>query len=250
MPREPYGYAHGDGKRALIFLRNPWIAPCSLPLKLDENVGLSPGAAGLEAISIYPEPRLYGSKLRFGDRLDVPLAPYECVMLSVGRGQPKAGVQPASEAIGGRVKLNISKRDIVRHESTTHLRLEGDISVSAPQSELLVLLEDKAAPAEPERKLLINGKEQAMTLTPSTAQWAASGMALHEFWLFLRAPLSEGKQAIALDVTFSGSPTISAWVWATKQGGDVVKSSRALPSPELISLDAAALLEPTDAGAR
>ena len=82
-PREPYGYAHGEGRRGLVVLRNPWILPQSYPVKLDAETDLSLQAAQLSAVSIYPENRLCATHLKFGDRFTIPLAPYATLVLAV-----------------------------------------------------------------------------------------------------------------------------------------------------------------------
>jgi hypothetical protein len=62
MPRQPYGYAHVGGQSGLIALRNPFIAPASYTLALDERIGVHPAAAGLRLVSLYPENRCYGGQ--------------------------------------------------------------------------------------------------------------------------------------------------------------------------------------------
>ena len=83
-PREPYGYAHFDAESGLVLLRNPWITHQVYSLKLTADCGLAPTAAGLSAVSLYPENRLYGTSLRLGDTLQVPLKPYETLVLEIG----------------------------------------------------------------------------------------------------------------------------------------------------------------------
>ena len=90
-PREPYGYAHFDAESGLVLLRNPWIAHQVYALKLTAGCGLAPTAAGLSAVSLYPENRLYGTSLRWGDTLQVPLKPYETLVLEIGAHQASTG---------------------------------------------------------------------------------------------------------------------------------------------------------------
>jgi hypothetical protein len=83
MPREPFGYAHVRGDVGIVALRNPWIAPHTYTVKLDGRIGFSSAATRLSAVSLYPEPRVYATRLKFGDMLEVALAPYETVVLSI-----------------------------------------------------------------------------------------------------------------------------------------------------------------------
>jgi hypothetical protein len=47
MPREPYGYAHWKQGRGLVALRNPWIVPQTLALRLDDDLGVERGQGSL-----------------------------------------------------------------------------------------------------------------------------------------------------------------------------------------------------------
>jgi hypothetical protein len=271
MPREPYGYAHWKGDRGLVAIRNPWILPRTFSLPLRAGSGLSAGARGLDAISLYPETRLYGSSLRPGDILQVPLAPYETVVLSLAPNEHLSGIPRASEVLRPYVKAAVSKRELARVEfegpkeafgpdftcllgeepSAVRLRLEASVAVSAPRAELLVLLEGKVPPAPPLCRIQSGGRALPLSLTGSDTGWAASGLPKPEHWLFVRAPLVSGHNEIALEV-LSGidSSRASVWVWATRTSkpGRIVAPS-ALPKPEVISLDAAALMEPSDTSA-
>ena len=77
MPREAYGYAHCTNDRALIELRNPWIKNSEYRLKLDNSTGFSENIKNLSIISLYPEVRIYAQNLKYGDTVNIPLAPYE-----------------------------------------------------------------------------------------------------------------------------------------------------------------------------
>ncbi len=96
MPRQPYGYAHFKGTEGLVLLRNPWLEEATYSVPLDETVGLSPDAKGLIAVGVYPEARLYGNSLSAGGKLDVPLAPYETLVLRVA----PAAVFPTAKLAG------------------------------------------------------------------------------------------------------------------------------------------------------
>ena len=102
MPREPYGYAHWKQGQGLVALRNPWIVPQTMALRLDESLGVEPRAKNLEVVSLYPEPRLYGSGARFGDTLQIPLAPYETVVLSLAKKLETRGLPKASDVVSKR----------------------------------------------------------------------------------------------------------------------------------------------------
>ena len=268
MPREPYGYAHWKRGKGLVALRNPWIAPQSVALRLDESLGVEPRAKQLEVVSLYPEPRLYGSGVRFGDTLQVPLAPYETVVLGAGEGAEDSG---AAQGVGrgGQRRCRgeeqtgnstaLSSRERRRRwgrigrapgpdgSAGLELKLDAEVSVAAPTAELLVLAEADKPLSEPvEQSLLVDGKEVALTPSSSETGWSATGQPVKEHWLFLKGAVPSGRHQVSLKLLWGDAQMrLSAWVWATKPGGTLPAYPNALPSPETISLDAQPLLSPT-----
>ena len=258
MPREPYGYAHWGKNRGLVALRNPWIVPRKFSLKLDEAAGFSPSAKGISAVSLYPEARLYAKNLKSGDVLDVTLAPYETVVLSLGPGQSVSGLADAASQVGKAVESIVRKSELKRAGDSVELRFEADVTVKAPQAQLLILLEDKkAVPSNPVCRITVNGKESAITTRASIDAcrgvddateigWAASSLPAIEHWRFLTASLTKGKSSISVELTAGGSSRVSAWVWATKPGKPTPTYPNALPQPEVVSLDGMQLLAPVE----
>lgn len=274
MPREPYGYSHvvnrGGKFAALVMLRNPWIAPQSYTLKLDGGLGFSPDAKDLSAVSLYPEPRTYAQGLKYGDAVQIPLAPYETLVLALNNDQSTAELPLASAAAGTHLKVdncdhkvwrraprndvaannkeNTSEAETVK--SIVHVTCNARVQVASPRAELLLLCEGgKAAPTAPSGQLTINGRTVDMEAISSAAGWTAAVFPHHEHWLFLRAPLAAGDNAIAIDQCVNdGCTKISAWVWATKPGGKC-SYPNALPQPESISLGGARLFAIDDVAA-
>ena len=261
MPREPYGYAHWSGAEGYVALRNPWIVAQSYTLTLDKGIGVPTTLAGVNACSVYPEARQYGRDLKYGDTIEVPLAPYETIVLHFS---PSTDTMPlAVEAIRHHVSAQVTKREITRIEyegpkeafgpdwtsligegmSDTHLVLEAETTVAAPEEELLVLLDGTRQRDAGRVQLHINGQEVVPTPSSSETGWSASGLERPEHWLFLRAPLPAGTSQIVIDLFASDADAkASAWVWAGKPG---TASSEGLSQPERISLDSVALIEPT-----
>jgi hypothetical protein len=271
MPREPYGYAHWKRDQGLVALRNPWIVPQSVTLQLDESIGVERGAKQLEVVSLYPEPRLYGSGVRFGDALQVPLAPYETVVLALAKKLEIRGLPRASDVVGKGVVVEKANRDLNRVEfegaaqalgpdwtspgpsgsAGLELKLDAKVSVASPTAELLVLTEAGQPLSEPvEQSLLVDGKELPLEPSSSATGWAATGQPVKEHWLFLKGTVPGGRHQVSLKLLWGDAQMkLSAWVWATKPGGTLPGYPNALPSPETISLDAQPLLSPTDSTA-
>ena len=86
---DPYGYAHFLGERGILVLRNPFVVPRTVKIKLDESVGWTLGeteqkrASPLLARIVYPYHRSLPSLLYYGDELAVELSAYEMVVVEV-----------------------------------------------------------------------------------------------------------------------------------------------------------------------
>ncbi|UCD27888.1 MAG: hypothetical protein JSV03_12390 [Planctomycetota bacterium] len=265
MPREPYGYAHGNKKVSLVAIRNPWIKPQFFDLKLDEILSSWQAGENIRAVSLYPEARLYGSNLRADETLKVRLAPYETLVLSIGADQIQEGIRPVEEIIKNRIQITNMKRSIdhvkieendadntieqnqANTKSAIHINLKADIAIDAPQAELLVLLEGPKPLVDPPLcRLIIDGQDASITTSNSKTGWSASHIIKLEHWLFQRTPLKNNKQSIQLELIVDNTVSkISSWIWAKAPSQtDDVEYPNALPKPETMSLDAVALLNP------
>lgn len=269
MPREPYGYAHWNGTQGLVALRNPWIAPATVSVKVGGHEGLAEAPEAVSAVSLYPEPRVYGRDLARGDVLEVPLAPYETVVLSFKAEQPLEGIPEAKERVGGQVEVLSVESKVARVEyekdgpthgpdwtaltlpgsSTLALDLEARVRVET-DARLLILLEGMETPAWPVKlRCEVDGAELTLRRGSNDAGWAASSIpAGTERWQFIEGDLPAGEHRVSLSMAGSaGCSGVSVWAYATRPGGGFSDYPNALPSPELISLDAAPLQEPIDA---
>lgn len=269
MPREPYGYAHWKGSKGIVTLRNPWIAPQTYSLRIGPAGVSSGNTARLSAVSLYPEPRVYGTNLKPGDTLDVHLAPYETLLLSIGPRQRISGLPDFRHESTRYIEIAITNLELGRVEfdgndqvmgsdwtsitGEAHfglkINLDADVTTTAPRSELLILVEDKETPIDPICRVRIDGKDVELTSCGSQTGWAADDPVKPERWLFLRAPIKQGKSKVSIEMlTRGGAPTVSAWVWGVRDGSHVKPDyPNALPSPETIYLDAANLLSATTA---
>lgn len=268
MPRQPYGYRHpfdsGNPETCgeLIVLRNPWIAPETYVLPLPDL----PEGALFAATSEYPECRVYGQELKRGDMLNVPLMPYETLVLRITSGTPAPGLPPAVECIGGAVRIEAAKRTIEHRlydDSTqafgpdytslvgdasegVHIQSSATVTVGHGQAELLILFD--GAKQAPQATATVDNQPVAFECTDSERGWSASGLERPEHWCFLCAPVPEGRHDISMAIEgASHGVKTSAWVWAWRNGkpGDA-NGPKALPQPERISLDAKAIFTPAD----
>ena len=261
MPRTPYGYAHWTDSGGLIALRNPWAAPQSYRLALPEGAG-----AGLDLISLYPEPRVYGRNVNPGDTVEMPLAPYETIVLSVRPATDESDGLPGADAcVKNRVVVNSCTSRVTRvsfQEETASLgpdwtdaegfdagmletTLDTRVVIDEAEGRLLVLAEGGDAPPRLSGKLIVNDAAVETRATGSGQGFAASTAPPPEHWNFLEAALPSGESTLKLTVSADMDVSdISVWVWALKPGTGKPDFPNALPAPEWISLGGAALLAP------
>jgi len=88
--REPYGYAHFRDSQGVLVLRNPFIEPQKVTLKLDESAGWrrpqgqQPPAQPPCAVQIvYPRQETLRSVVSYGDTLNLELQGYETMVLQI-----------------------------------------------------------------------------------------------------------------------------------------------------------------------
>jgi hypothetical protein len=251
MPREPYGYAHWNIEpgKSLVVLRNPWIKPCTYALKLPNSLNESMGDQSLEIVSLYPEARTYGQGLTPGDVIEISLAPYETLVLSIGAKQPDRKVIYKPGKAYPAISVNALKHAVLR---TNDIQLDLDISieVQAPHAEILIILEGESAIPQPTPSMSLDGIESPVLCSSSEDGWTASTLPAVEHWLILQAPIPGGKHEIHITAAFSQSVRqLSAWAWATKPGQRIpVDDLEIIPQPEQISQDALVLIEPFGIG--
>lgn len=95
MKREPYGYAHFRGQRGIIALRNPFIEPRVVRVKLDESAGWErhdacPSMASSRYLAriVYPRHEVLAREPGFGDTLEVELQGYETLVVQIETVKP------------------------------------------------------------------------------------------------------------------------------------------------------------------
>jgi hypothetical protein len=308
MPREPYGYTHWKDGKGLIVIRNPWIVPTTYALKLDRASGTPAGVKGLSAVSLYPEIRLYVQSIKAGDTLDIPLAPYETVVLSLTPHPRLKDVPRVAERIGGQIRIVSKKSDVKRidikstqtlgaqagggigrnlyatyeikadeeaaaktaeanpwtdrlgqNQYATRVKLEADLFTTATQARVCILLEGGKVPPKYAYQMRVNGRgfnlEARPSMTNSQVYNLGTLSSPERHWVFLvgRLPqdatsrLEKGDNRVSLDLIAGDNTTrVSAWVWSTRPGGVTPDYANALPSPEMLSVDGATLMEPVE----
>jgi hypothetical protein len=152
MQLEPYGYAHFLGERGILLLRNPFVAPRTVKVQLDESAGWTraeaekKGRHPLVARIVYPYHQTLPSLLHFGDELTVELSAYEMLVIHV------TPLETSGTALLG-VRHEEAERSGNRVSYTVHAR---------PGEKLVVPIAGAARPSE----VRWNGQPVAPTTTP------------------------------------------------------------------------------------
>ncbi len=160
---EPYGYGHFLGDRGILVLRNPFVTPQTVRLRLDESAGwnhaeaLKNGRQPLVARIVYPRHQTFPSLLRYGDKLTAELSAYEMLVIEL------TPLRSMGTALLG-----------VRHEEMERSDSRLSYAVHArPGERLLVPIAGVPRPS----KVLWNGQSVALTETPHglTARFLMAG---------------------------------------------------------------------------
>ncbi len=238
--RDVYGYAHFRGHRGLVMLRNPWLHPRPVSLRLDEQIGCPRELAGATATQVYPLYATMSGEWRHGLIFSVTLRPYETRVIAFG---PPSGapVEPAGDEPWAAVErppddppLPVEPGGVL----TADLRIRaGDES-----RELWILAEGEAPLAAPEAAVRVNGEPVELRLLESADGWRASLLPDPLAWAWLVAPLPAGKATVTLRVEAAGPTTVSAWVMTREELAENANDPGPLPPPEFRYLGASMAL--------
>ena len=146
--REPYGYAHFAGARGILSLRNPFIEPKAVRVRLDESVGWQRAEAGgtFAARIVYPREETLAGALRHGDVLEVQLQAYETVTVHVERAGPER------VPLAG-VRAHEAHREGRRVVYTVYGRPGGKMTARAAAPITGASLDGQALPLDPKKPL-------------------------------------------------------------------------------------------------
>ncbi|MBM4038027.1 MAG: hypothetical protein FJ290_05890 [Planctomycetes bacterium] len=249
--REWYGYAHFAADRGIISLRNPFIEPQKVSLKLDESVGWTRPRADTPAVAtiVYPRHEVMALSL-YGGALNLTLQGYETMLIQLAESAPvpatltQAGqaqkispckvestglaLQPASSQIEGKCTAGVPEGT----KATMHLL--ADPRGAAGAIECVALVRDKSVPV----RVVRSGGNQAHSKHP---------------WTWFEFDIPAGKSDVAVSIKPAkggglGRCEAGWWLWAEHPvvKGEPPKPSEPLPLPigqntqrEVITIQAA-----------
>lgn len=123
--RQPYGFVHSSPKESIVTLRNPYVVPRFVRLKLDRKSGFHPWTFADQAEVVYPYRMNLPGSFRYGDTLSTELGAYqEKVILLRPITSGGIGIQGIRYSYGssssGKVELSLYAPE----GSTKFVRLE------------------------------------------------------------------------------------------------------------------------------
>ncbi|MEJ2007711.1 MAG: alpha-galactosidase [Acidobacteriota bacterium] len=137
--RRSYGFVHSSPKESIVTLRNPYVTPRFVRLKLDRASGFQPWTSADEAEVIYPYRLNLPGTFHYGDTLGIELGAYQQKVIELRPPAPgEAAVQGARYALkssaAGKVELAL-----YAPEGSTRL-----IRLSHPQDVCDLLIDGRA----------------------------------------------------------------------------------------------------------
>jgi len=244
--REWYGYAHFAANRGIICLRNPFIEPQKVRLKLDESVGWPREAVAgpLVAATVYPRHEVLKTGLSHGSALDLTLQGYETLLIQLTQAPPFAAAGEGPQAPACKVEgtgLALQAEEIAGKciavvpdgaKATMHLLADprGGVGVV----ECAALVRDKSVPV----RVVRSGADQAHS---------------KHSWTWFEFDLPAGKSDVAVTIKAANGGGLGRceagwWLWAEHPlaKGESPKPREPLPLPigqnsqrEIITIQAA-----------
>ncbi len=248
MKREWYGYAHFAANRGIICLRNPFIEPQKVSLKLDESVGWSrEGADGtFVAAVVYPRHEVLKTGLSHGGALDLTLQGYETLLIQIATAPPfdrahEVALDAACKAESGGLILQAGG-------------IGGKCLADVPQGvkATMHLLADPRAAVAIECSAQVNGSAVPVRALRSGADQAHS----KHSWTWFEFDLPAGKSEVSVAIKPAkggglGRCEAGWWLWAEHPlaKGTAPRPAEPLPLPisqdterEIVTIQAAKVI--------
>jgi len=233
LEREWYGYAHFAGPRGIICLRNPFIEPQRVSLRLDESLGWSRGdaAGSVVAAAVYPRHEVLKAGLAYGDALALTLQGYETMLVQVARAAPFAArpTTPRRDT----APCTVQGGGLVLRTDGASSRLEGRCTAVVPEgvkAVMHVLCQPRGGGAV-ECAAWVNGRAATVRAVRSGR---SQGHSRHS-WTWFEFTLPTGRSEVAITVGPSKGGGLSRceagwWLWAEHP---VAKTAPSAPSEPL-----------------
>jgi hypothetical protein len=244
--REPYGYVHSSAEKSIVTLRNPFVEPRTVRLKLDEGNGFRK-IEGTQALEIQYPYRKVMAAVKFGDTVTFDLGAYEQLLFEL-RPDDQVPIDGRYSVDGSTIRTWAPKSADALSFSAGRLRTEGaagaartvhvtttaDVPADYREAKLAFLL-------EPDQEIrgvtatAVDGS-QPLTLAAETGQ-RNSGV-----WHWFYANLPPGRHSIEVTLHIPAAPggaRLTGWLLtrrelAAQEVHVTPQAGKKLPAPSLL----------------
>ncbi|HEX3743628.1 MAG TPA: hypothetical protein VHW09_06855 [Bryobacteraceae bacterium] len=227
--REPYGYVHSNAQKSIITLRNPFVAPRTMKLKIDEENGFTKFAGGQRIDLVYPEERLLAFPVKFGDTVSFELNSYEQIVAEMRPFASPVAYPPPPAPDG------ITYGPATRSGAPGGFKIAASVDVSDPQARFAVLL-------EPSQEIKGLKAEAVDGGTPLPLSVENGG---HGVWYWYWVDLAPGKHHVEITIHSVAPGHVSAWLMTRRQGSASAAVTDAPLPAQKIQRNSYLLLEET-----
>jgi hypothetical protein len=243
--REPYGYVHSTAEKSIVTLRNPFVRPRTVKLKLDEPNGFAK-TEGAQVLEVqYPYRRVESGSVKFGDTVTFDLGSYEQIVFEL---HPADANQSLVEGMRFQVEGNtvqvygdapshaddlafspvsFGAQGAASEARTAHLSTTVQVPADYSEARFAVLLE----PDQENRGVKADATDSGKPLALTTENGNRG------VWHWFYANLAPGKHTIDLTVHIPASPAgarISAWLLTRRTLASKEMQAQAIPAPSLL----------------
>ena len=236
--REAYGYVHSIPAKSIAMLRNPFVRPQTVKLKVDEQNGFARFEGAQELEMQYPYREVQSVAVKFGETLTFDLGSYEEIVFEL---HPASG--DASNMLGSRFtsdgsrmnfysapsaaaeRLNVSPAVVRADSDSLQLNATVEIPSGYRQARLAILVE----PEQVNRTLKADATDTGAPLTIATED--GKGV-----WYWYYADLAPGKHAVDLTVHGRVRGRVSAWLLTRRGMTGTFMNMRPAPAVQPASL--------------
>jgi hypothetical protein len=218
--REPYGYVHSSAAKSIVILRNPFVQPRTVRLKLDEEQGFVKTDGALAVETLYPYREQRRGAAHFGDTLSFDLGAYEQIVVELRpeasdaskvegvRYSVRNGAVRVFEPAGAAIEFTVPSIRVegaAGQARTIHAALTVQVPPEYREARLAFLLEPEHEIRNVKGEAAQNGKAVALALeNGGRGNW---------HWFYTNLPA--GKQELQLTFQVPAAPGeihLSGWL--------------------------------------
>jgi len=222
--REPYGYVHSSAEKSIVTLRNPFVEPRTMRLKIDQDNGFVK-TDGTEAMEVeYPYRKVLAA-VKYGDTVTLDLGAYEEMLFEL-RPDDQVPVDGRYSVEGSTVRTWAPKSADALSFSAGSLRTDGaagaartvhvtaaaDVPADYREAKLAFLLE----PDQEIRGVTVDAADGGKPLTMAVE----TGQRNRGVWHWFYANLAPGRHTIELTMHIPSAPgaaRLSGWLLTRRE---------------------------------